>query len=80
MLYTETGALMTEHIKFEFLLHPEDWDQPPHASILVDGVEHWLADTVIEEAHTMFENLTEVLNTKFNRTNTFLGISIWRDT
>lgn len=41
---------------------------------------NWLADTVIEEAHTVFENLTEVLNTKFNRTNTFLGISIWRDT
>lgn len=61
MLYTETGALMTEHIKFEFLLHPEYWDRPPHASILVDGVEHWSG--LVEDKLTATFSVTLDFNT-----------------
>lgn len=40
----------------------------------------WVFDTVVEEAHIVFENLTTTLNQRYNRNNKFLGISIWRDT
>jgi hypothetical protein len=41
---------------------------------------NWESDTVVEEVHTVFERLTDVINNKFSRTNNFLGVNIWKDT
>jgi len=40
---------------------------------------NWVFDSVIEEVHTVFENLTTVINQRYNRNNRFNGIAIWRD-
>jgi hypothetical protein len=40
---------------------------------------NWVADTVIEEVHIVMKNLTAELNRQFNRSNKFLGITIWKD-
>jgi hypothetical protein len=60
--------------------------QPNLSWQLVNGQEYrtrkeicWEADTVIEEVHTVFENLTDYLNQEFNRNLKFNGISIWQD-
>lgn len=41
---------------------------------------NWLADSVVEETHIVFENLTPIIQKIFNRTLKFDGISIWQDT
>jgi hypothetical protein len=40
---------------------------------------NWVFDSVIEEVHMVFENLTPVLNQQFDRNNRFNGIAIWHD-
>lgn len=40
---------------------------------------HYISDTVIEEVHTVLENLTSAINTKFIKNNRFLGLTIWKD-
>lgn len=40
---------------------------------------NWESDTVIEEAHVVLENLTEVFNQFYNKNNKFLGINLWKD-
>jgi hypothetical protein len=40
---------------------------------------NWMFDSVIEEVHTVFENLTPVLKRRFDRNNRFNGIAIWHD-
>jgi hypothetical protein len=40
---------------------------------------NWVFDSVIEEVHTVFENLTPVLNRRFGRNNRFNGIAVWHD-
>lgn len=40
---------------------------------------NWIPESVIEETHIVLDNLTADLNQKFNRTNKFLGLSIWKD-
>jgi len=40
----------------------------------------WIPDTVYEEVHIVFSNLTKNLEEIFNRKNSFLGINIWKDT
>ena len=40
---------------------------------------NWLPESVIEETHMVFENLTGAVNRKFARNNRFLSISVWRD-
>ena len=39
----------------------------------------WVFDSVIEEVHIVLENLTRELNQKFNKTNKFIGLTIWKD-
>lgn len=40
---------------------------------------HWMSDTVIEETHIVLDSLTDLLNATFNRTDQFLGLTIWKD-
>ena len=40
---------------------------------------NWAADSVIEEVHTVLDNLTEYINQLFARQNKFLGLSVWKD-
>jgi hypothetical protein len=40
---------------------------------------NWEADTVIEEVHTVFENLTDTLNQVYKKNYKFLGINLWKD-
>lgn len=40
---------------------------------------NWVSDSVIEEVHIVMENLTSALNQQFNRTDRFLGVTIWKD-
>lgn len=40
---------------------------------------NWIADSPIEELHTVFDSVTESVNKIFNRNNKFGGISIWKD-
>jgi hypothetical protein len=40
---------------------------------------NWLPDSVIEETHMVFANITAAVNRKFARKNRFLSISVWRD-
>jgi len=40
---------------------------------------NWIPESVIEETHIVLDNLTADLNQRFNRTNKFLGLSIWKD-
>lgn len=40
---------------------------------------NWESDTVVEEAHIVLENLTEVFNQFYNKNNKFLGINLWKD-
>jgi len=39
----------------------------------------WLPDSVIEETHTVIENITNTINNKLNIKQEFNGISIWKD-
>jgi len=39
----------------------------------------WLPDSIIEETHTVIENLTNTINDKLNIKQKFNGISIWKD-
>ena len=41
---------------------------------------NWLPDTVVEEVHMVFSDLTLTLNSLLNKSGDFSGISIWRDT
>lgn len=40
----------------------------------------WLSDSVVEETHTIFENLTPIIQRIFCSAIKFDGISIWKDT
>lgn len=40
---------------------------------------NWESDTVIEEAHVVFENLTDAINQIYKRNNKFVGINLWKD-
>lgn len=39
----------------------------------------WIPDTVIEEVHTVMENLTGAMENLFRKNTRFIGISIWKD-
>jgi hypothetical protein len=39
----------------------------------------WVFDSVVEEVHIVLDNLTEKLNQKFNKTNKFIGLTVWKD-
>jgi hypothetical protein len=41
---------------------------------------NWAPDTVIEEVHIVLDSVTNSINKIWNRSNNFLGLSIWRDT
>ena len=40
---------------------------------------NWVPESVIEETHVVLENLTGPINDIFDKTDTFLGITIWKD-
>lgn len=40
---------------------------------------NWVFDSVVEEVHIVLDNLTEKLNQKFNKTNKFIGLTVWKD-
>jgi len=40
---------------------------------------NWVPETVIEETHMVLENLTIAINEIFNRHDTFMGITVWKD-
>lgn len=40
---------------------------------------NYIPDTVIEEVHTVLENLTDNINKKFDKNNKFIGITVWKD-
>lgn len=40
---------------------------------------NWIPDSVVEEAYTVFHNLTDSLNSLFNKKSKFSGITLWKD-
>lgn len=60
---------------------------PPHLWTIVENQEMrarkkitWHVDTVVEELHNVFDNVTKTINTIFDTSNKFFwGISIWKD-
>ena len=40
---------------------------------------NWEPDTVIEEVHTVFENLTDTFNQVYKKNYKFSGINLWKD-
>ena len=64
----------------DYILNTElDWHIEPYQATKNRLKINWVADSVIEEVHIVMENLTATLNQQFNRTNRFLGITIWKD-
>jgi hypothetical protein len=83
LLHDKLLEKLLEYVKQENI----NWlaEEPP-----IDNVSHvpfpnrrkinWDPDTVIEEVHVVFNNLTNAVNKIWNRNNIFLGLSIWKDT
>lgn len=40
---------------------------------------NWEAESVVEELHCVFQQLTPIINQTYSRSNEFLSISIWQD-
>lgn len=65
-----TEFIMTEDLEWV----PEDYQESaPRLKV------NWVFDTVVEELHTVIDNLTPMLNHKFKRNNRFNGLAIWKD-
>lgn len=56
-----------------------DWQSVLYQETYVRKSISWIPETVIEETHMVMEGLTDSINTLFNKTEKFSGISIWKD-
>jgi hypothetical protein len=64
----------------DYILNTElEWHVDPYREIKNRTKINWVFDSVIEEVHIVMKNLTTVLNQQFNRSDKFLGITIWKD-
>jgi hypothetical protein len=92
-LTSKTSTISPNLFLLDSFLHPQllaklndyilntklDWHIDPYQATKNRLKINWVADTVIEEVHIVMENLTTALNQHFNRSNKFLGITIWKD-
>lgn len=68
---------------YRYALDSNDWcEQERYGSSLYEPNRfkiNWKADSVIEEIHTVFENLTDTFNQVYKKNYKFSGINLWKD-
>lgn len=73
------SALLDKLISFITTTNNLDWQNQEGQEYTNRLKINWIPDSVIEEIYIVMEQLTEILNKKFNRNNKFIGISVWKD-
>jgi hypothetical protein len=83
LLYHELLEKLLKYVKQENIIWlPEE--PPLHSVSYLPRPNrrklNWAPDTVIEEVHIVLGNITDAINKIWDRSNNFLGLSIWCDT
>jgi hypothetical protein len=58
----------------------KEWITVKDQELFPRRVLRWASDTVLEEVHTVMDNLTDTINVYFHTTDkVFIGLQVWRD-